>query len=137
LGRSSCGTTWRSGVTPTRRSGFIARPLRQGTGVAGELLTLTEVREALVVRAVLDNLMRFILPAVAGPARLVPLEALATADLSVIALRNAAERGRLRAVRTPDGTWQSSKQWVTVCNASRYKALKAPRQRRRMDAVGS
>ena len=90
----------------------------------------------LVARAVLDNLMRFILPAVAGPARLVPLEALATADLSVIALRNAAERGRLRAVRTPAGTWQSSKQWVTVYKASRYKALKAPRPRRSRDSAG-
>jgi Fic/DOC family len=91
----------------------------------------------LVARAVLDNLMRFILPAVAGPARLVPLEALATADLSVIALRNAAERGRLRAVRTPAGTWQSSKQWVSAYKASRYKALKEPRPRRSRYGAGA
>jgi hypothetical protein len=32
----------------------------------------------LLAGAVLDNLMRFILPAVPGPAKLVPLEALAT-----------------------------------------------------------
>jgi Fic family protein len=81
----------------------------------------------LFARAILDNLMRFILPAVAGPAKLVPLEALASAELSVIALRNAAERGRLRAVRTPAGTWQSSKQWVTAYRASRYSALRQPR----------
>jgi Fic/DOC family len=91
----------------------------------------------LLARAVLDNLMRFILPAVAGPAKLVPLEALATKDLSVIALRNAAERGRLRAVRTPAGTWQSSKQWVTAYKSSRYKALRQPRPRRRPSGAGS
>ncbi len=85
----------------------------------------------LLARAVLDNLMRFILPAVAGPAKLVPLEALATKTLSVIALRNAAERGRLRARRTSAGTWQSSKQWVDAYKASRYKALKEPRPRRK------
>jgi len=92
----------------------------------------------LLARAVLDNLMRFILPAVAGPVKLVPLEALATKDLSVIALRNAAERGRLRAQRTPAGTWQSSKQWVTAYKASRYKALKEPRpQLRRTEQIAT
>ena len=81
----------------------------------------------LFARAILDNLMRFVLPAVAGPARLVPLEALASRDLSVVALRNAASRGRLRAVRTSTGTWQSSKQWVEAYRESRYTSLKAPR----------
>jgi len=84
----------------------------------------------LFARAILDNLMRFILPAVAGPARLVPLEALATKDLSAIALRNAAERGRLRAVRTDAGTWQSSRQWVTAYKVSRYEGLREPRTTR-------
>ena len=79
-------------------------------------------------RAVLDNLMRFVLPAVAGPARLVPLEALTTPDLSAVALRNAAERGRLRAIRTAAGTWRSSKQWVDAYCETRYSAL---RERRR------
>jgi len=36
----------------------------------------------LLPRAVLDNLMRFILSAVAAPAKLVPLEALATKILA-------------------------------------------------------
>jgi cell filamentation protein, protein adenylyltransferase len=66
----------------------------------------------LFARAILDNLNRFILPAVAGPARLVPLEALATPELKVTALRRAIERGRLRATRAPNGTWRSSRQWV-------------------------
>ena len=75
--------------------------------------------------------MRFVIPAVAGPAKLVPLEALATKDLSVIALRNAAERGRLRAEKTPGGTWQSSRQWVNAYKASRYNSLKKTRPGRR------
>ena len=79
-------------------------------------------------RAILDNLMRFVLPAVAGPARLVPLEALATPDLSLVALRQAAERGRLRAMRTPTGTWRSSKQWVDAYRASRHASLRTNRQ---------
>jgi hypothetical protein len=91
----------------------------------------------LLARAILDNLMRFVLPAVAGSTKLVPLEALTMRDLSVIALRNAAQRGRLRAVRTPAGTWQSSKQWVAAYKASKYKALKEPRPRRVVDGSGA
>jgi hypothetical protein len=74
----------------------------------------------LFARAILDNLNRFILPAVAGPARLVPLEALATPQLKVDTLRKAAERGRLRATRAPNGTWRSSRQWVDEYLARRW-----------------
>jgi cell filamentation protein, protein adenylyltransferase len=80
----------------------------------------------LFARAILDNLMRFILPAIAGPVKLVPLEALATPDLSVVALRNAAARGRLRAIRTPAGTWHTSKQWVDAYRKDRYASLRGP-----------
>jgi len=65
-----------------------------------------------LARAVLDNLYKFIVPAVAGPARLVPLQVLATKELSVDALRVAAGRGRLKASRGADGTWRSSRAWV-------------------------
>ena len=51
----------------------------------------------LLARAALDNLYRFVVPAIAGPSRLVPLAALASKDLSETALRVAANRGRLRA----------------------------------------
>jgi Fic family protein len=71
-------------------------------------------------RAILDNLNRFILPAVAGPARLVPLEALATPVLKVTTLRKAIERARLRATRAPNGTWRSSRQWVDEYLARRW-----------------
>ena len=81
----------------------------------------------LFARAVLNNLMRFIVPAVAGPARLVPLESLSGPDLTIIALQNAARRGRLRAVKTRAGTWQSNRQWVDAYRTSRYASLREPR----------
>jgi hypothetical protein len=74
-----------------------------------------------LARAILDNLYKFVVPAVAGPARLVPLPALATDALSADALRVAAVRGRLRAAKGADGAWRSSKAWVDEYTASRYK----------------
>ncbi len=74
-----------------------------------------------LARAILDNLYKFVVPAVAGPARLVPLPALATKDLSANALRVAAVRGRLQAAKASDGTWRSSTAWVDEYVASRYK----------------
>ena len=73
----------------------------------------------LLARAILNNLYKFIVPAVAGPARVVPLPVLATAELSLNALRSAAGRGRLKAQRAPDGTWRSSKVWVEEYLGSR------------------
>ena len=83
----------------------------------------------IVARAVLDNLSRFVLPAVAGPAKLVPLESLASKDLSVVALRNAAQRTRLKAIRAEDGSWRSSRQWVDEYRRDRYATLRLPRKR--------
>lgn len=75
----------------------------------------------LFARAVLQNLNRFVIPAVAGPTKLVPLAALVRADITHRALRAAAERGRLRAVRGNDGHWRSSKRWVDDYTESRYR----------------
>jgi len=86
-------------------------------------------------RAILDNLMRFVLPAVAGTVKLLPLEALATKDLSVVALRAAARRGALAARRHENGEWLSSKSWVEEYRDGRWRALRksetqpAPAQR--------
>jgi hypothetical protein len=74
-----------------------------------------------LARAILDNLYKFVVPAVAGPARMVPLPALATDRLSANALRVAAVRGRLKAAKAADGTWRSSTAWVDEYVASRYK----------------
>lgn len=77
----------------------------------------------LIARSVTGNLYRFVVPAVAGPARLVRLASLVDkqAGLTQDALRVAAIRGRLRAQKTSDGTWLSSKKWVSDYQQSRYK----------------
>ena len=74
-----------------------------------------------IARAILESLYRFIVPAVAGPARLVPLTALARPDLNAVALRAAAVRGVLQATKGPDGQWRSSKNWVDEYSRSRWQ----------------
>ena len=75
----------------------------------------------MLARAVLDNLYRFVVPAVAGPNRLVPLAALTTKTLTEGALRVAANRGRLRAQKNPDGQWRSTRAWVDEYLVSRHQ----------------
>jgi hypothetical protein len=81
----------------------------------------------LLARAILDNLHKFVVPAVAGPSRLVPLPALASEQISANALRVAATRGRLKASKAPDGTWRSTRAWVDEYLTSRYE--REPRDR--------
>lgn len=80
----------------------------------------------LLARAVLDNLYKFVVPAVAGPARLVPLPALADDLLSADALRVAAARGRLEATKGADGTWRSSRVWVDTYKKTRHRRTARP-----------
>lgn len=80
-------------------------------GLLGELLA----------RAILDNLYKFIVPAIAGPVRLVPLAALENSQITANALRVAAARNRLQATRGPDGEWRSSQKWVREYLAGRYR----------------
>lgn len=75
----------------------------------------------MMARAVTDNLIRFVIPAVAGPMRLVPLASLETKKASHMALRLAALRGRLKAQQGTDGVWRSTKQWVDEYLTRRYK----------------
>ncbi len=96
------------------RSRYLAALRRADGGDPGPL-------GEFLARAVLDNLYKFVVPAIAGPARLVPLPALATNELSANALRVAAVRGRLKAAKAADGTWRSSTAWVEEYVASRYK----------------
>lgn len=76
----------------------------------------------LLARAILDNLYKFVVPAVAGPARLVPLPALADKELSANALRMAAGRGRLEATKGADGAWRSSRAWVEHYKRTRRRS---------------
>ena len=72
----------------------------------------------LFARSVTHGIERFLLPALAGPQRIIPLTALADEDVSLIALRRAAERGRLRAQRRSD-QWYSTRKWVDEYKDSR------------------
>lgn len=91
----------------------------------GEDLALAE----LLARTLIHGIDRFLLPALAGPQRIIPLSALADHDLSLIALRRAAERGRLRAQRRSD-QWYSTRKWVDEYKASRRKGKPRPIGRR-------
>lgn len=95
------------------RPKYLAALRRADRGNFGSLAEL-------VARAVKDGLDRFLLPALAGPHRLLPLPALATRDLSLLALRRAAQAGRLRATHQ-NGRWYSTKQDVTAYKRSRRR----------------
>lgn len=97
-----------------QRSQYLTALRRADAGDCGAL-------GELLARSILDNLCRFIVPAVAGPARLVPLAALASDEIAAPALRTAANRGRLQAVRGADGEWRSSRNWVDEYLATRYR----------------
>ena len=84
------------------------------TGALGELLA----------RSVKHSIERFLIPALAGPHRFVPITSLANSDTSHVALLSAARRGRLRAVKTPHG-WYSSRQLVDEYLASRRRGARA------------
>jgi hypothetical protein len=105
-----------------QRSRYL-RALRRGDnedyGELGEL----------IARAILDNLYKFVVPAIAGPARLVPLAALAGDGVSAGALRAAAVRGALQAAKGADGQWRSSRKWVDEYVASRKERTGRPRTR--------
>jgi hypothetical protein len=79
-----------------------------------------------LTRAVHDTLNRFLIPNLAGDARLMPLSALAEGTpYSAAYLRGLVLRGRLDAVR--DGKlWLSSRSWL-----GRYMASRDPRGARK------
>lgn len=83
----------------------------------GDLYPLAEI----IARSVIDNVHRFITPAIAGPKKLVPLKSLETKELSYSTLRQAATRGRLTATIGADGMWYSSKDAVKKYIDSKYQ----------------
>jgi len=72
--------------------------------------------------------MRFVLPGVAGPVKLLPLEALVTKEHSAVSLRTAARRGALMARKSANGDWLSSKRWVEEYVRDRWSTLRRPRK---------
>lgn len=99
-------------IYKNQRSAYLRALGRADAGDPGSL-------GEFIARAILDNLYKFVVPAVAGPARIVPLAALTDDRISLPALRVAAARGRLQAVKGPDGQWRSSRNWVDEYLASR------------------
>jgi prophage maintenance system killer protein len=79
-------------------------------------MTLAE----LLARAVKSSIDRFVLPGLAGPQRMVPISALVRPPLTLLALRRAAEKGRLRAMKKGD-QWHSTRQWVDEYRKSRRR----------------
>lgn len=100
-------------VMKRQRDAYLKAMQRADEGDAGLL-------GELLARAMLDSLNRFILPNVAGPARLVPLAALVDDRFSIAALRQAAQRGRLEAFQSPDGVWLSSRKAVDQYARTRH-----------------
>ena len=103
-------------VFKNERTKYLAAMRRADNGDFGPM-------GELVARAVTNNLYKFVVPAVAGPARLVPLASLADdkAGITATALRAAAERGRLKAQKSQNGTWLSSRNWVAEYQQNKHK----------------
>src|SRR5207302_7768293 len=102
-----------AGIVASERSRYLRALERADRGNAN---SLTDV----IARAVSGTLMRFLIPRLAGDAKLVPLSALA-ADGPYAAdyLRQLALAGRLRAVRE-GRLWLSSRAWVSEYVSTRY-----------------
>lgn len=99
-------------VLKTQRSNYLAAMQKSDEGDHGPL-------GEILARGMYDNLNRFIVPSLAGPARLVPLASLANEQFSVAALRQAAARRRLDAVQGADGVWRSTRRAVQKYAANR------------------
>src|SRR6266511_1890369 len=108
-------------IYKNQRSAYLAALRRSDQGDPGAL-------GEFIARAILDNLYKSIVPAVAGPARLVPIAALANRRINASALRAAAVRGRLQATKGPDGQWRSTRNWVNRYLSTRYRRNQPPGQ---------
>lgn len=102
------------------RNAYLTGLRRADSGDTG---ALTE----LIARAVTNNLQRLMLPALAGPARLVPIAALVTDGVTHAALRSAAARGALRAQQDALGQWESSQVFVEQYMAQRNSRRGRPK----------
>lgn len=104
-------------ILKQQRAAYLAALQRADSGDHGLL-------GELLARAMLDNINRFILPSVAGPARLVPLASLVDERFTIATLRQAAQRGRLDAIQGSDGVWRSTRR--AVDDYARSKGRRRP-----------
>ncbi len=106
-------------IYKSQREQYLRSLRRADTGDCGAL-------GESIARAILDNVYKFIVPAIAGPARLVPIAALATDQIKAGALRTAAVRGSLQATKGADGQWRSCRNWVDEYVANRHRRTRRP-----------
>jgi Fic family protein len=99
-------------VFKRQRAQYLLALAKADAGILGPL-------GEFLARAILEVLHRFLIPALAGPHRLVPIAALADEDVNLPALRAAAVRGRLTAQRGEDRQWYSTRNWVNDYKKSR------------------
>jgi cell filamentation protein, protein adenylyltransferase len=101
-------------VLKQQRPAYLTAMQRADDGDYGPLAEI-------LARAMYDNLNRFIVPSLAGPARLVPLAALVDQELTLPALRQAVQRGRLDAIQGTDGVWRSSRKALEEYRRTRQR----------------
>jgi hypothetical protein len=97
-------------VRTTLRRLYLSLPDNGDCGPLAELLC----------RAVIDS-AHHLIPSIAGPIKLVPLDALADAEFSLSALKKAAVRGRLEVIKSGDGRYLSSRAAVQRYRESKFK----------------
>jgi fido (protein-threonine AMPylation protein) len=100
-------------VFKNQRSKYIDALDKADNGDCGPLAEL-------LCRAVIDS-AHHLIPSIAGPIKLVPLEALADAEFSLSALKKAAVRGRLEVIKGDDGRYLSSRAAVQRYKESKFK----------------
>jgi Fic family protein len=100
-------------IFKNQRSKYLKALNKADTGDNSQLADL-------LCRAVIDSAYHLI-PAIAGPIKLVPLEALVDEEFSLTALRKAAVRGRLEAIKGDDGYYLSSRAAVDRYRQSKFK----------------
>ena len=116
-------------ILAAQRSRYL-QALRVSDG--GNPASLAEV----IVRAIHGTLNRFLIPSLAGDAKLVPLSALASGSpYSSTYLRDLVLEGRLRAIK--DGRlWLSSRTWLADYVRSRDpRGRRQPRRKRQKNQI--
>jgi hypothetical protein len=103
-------------IDKTRRTHYLRALGRADEGDPGPLAEV-------LARAVRISVEKHMLPALAGPARLVPLGSLETRKLSRVALASAAKRNRLQTVKMGD-QYYSTRRWVQQYVSSRHQGRK-------------
>ncbi|MGA9920232.1 MAG: Fic family protein [Candidatus Dormiibacterota bacterium] len=79
-----------------------------------------------IARGVMYSLNQFLFRLMSHEQSILPLTALVSEDLSFVALRTAASRGRLEALQADDGEWHSTQQWVADYRQHRWVRRHSP-----------